>query len=93
MGFFNKEVELTVPPKKQNTNNKTIKIKPLSGYDAMREKIDSENTLTGKRPVVTERTKPKVRLNSRLGNHEPRSFDAKLLKRQKSTLFILRSKV
>ena len=38
MGFFNKEVELTIPPKKQNTNNKTIKIK--SGYDAIREKVD-----------------------------------------------------
>ena len=36
MGFFNKEVELIVPPKKQN--NKAIKIKPLNGYDAIREK-------------------------------------------------------
>ena len=32
-----KEVELIIPPKEQNTNNKTIKIKPLNGYDAVRE--------------------------------------------------------
>ena len=35
MGFFNNEVELIVPPKKQN--NKTIKIKSLSCYDSVRE--------------------------------------------------------
>ena len=27
MGFCNKEVDLIIPPKKQNTNNKTINIK------------------------------------------------------------------
>ena len=37
MGLF-KEVELIIPPKKQNTNNKTIKVKPLTGYGAVREK-------------------------------------------------------
>ena len=37
MGLFNKEVEL-IPPKKQNANNKTIKVKSLNGYDAIREK-------------------------------------------------------
>ena len=36
MGFFNEEVELIVPPKNQNANNK--KIKSLNGYDAIREK-------------------------------------------------------
>ena len=36
MGIF-KEVELIIPPKKQNTNNETIKIKSLNGYDAIRE--------------------------------------------------------
>ena len=36
MGFFNKEVELIIPPKKQT--NKTIKIKSLNGCDAIREK-------------------------------------------------------
>ena len=60
VGFFNKEVELIVPPKKQNTNNKTIKQKSSNGYGAIREKIDSDNTLTVKQPVVNERTKPKV---------------------------------
>ena len=34
MGLF-KEVELIIPPK---TLNKTIKIKSLNGYDAIREK-------------------------------------------------------
>ena len=37
MGFFNKGVEL-IPPKKQNTNTKTIKVKSLNGYDAIRGK-------------------------------------------------------
>ena len=60
MGFFNKEVELIVPPKKQNTNNKTIKMKSLNGYDAIRENIDEGSTLPVKQPVATERTKPKV---------------------------------
>ena len=36
MVLFNKEVELIVPPKTHN--NKTIKIKSLNGYDAIREK-------------------------------------------------------
>ena len=44
MGLF-KEVELIIPPKKQNTTNKTIKIKSLNGYDAIREKVDEGNTL------------------------------------------------
>ena len=44
MGFFHKEVELIIPPKKPNTNNKTIKVK--SGYDAIRKKIDEGNTYT-----------------------------------------------
>ena len=59
MGFFNKEVEL-IPPKKQNANNKTIKVKSLNGYDAIREKLDEGNTMTVKQPVVTEKVKPKV---------------------------------
>ena len=58
MGFFNKEVELIVPPKKQT--NKTIKIKSLNGYDAIREKLDEGNTMAVKQPVVTEKPKNKV---------------------------------
>ena len=59
MGLF-KEVELIIPPKKQN--NKTIKVKPLNGYGAIREKLGEGNTMTVKQPVVTEstKTKPKV---------------------------------
>ena len=59
MGLFNKEVELIVPPKKQNVN-KTIKVKSLNGYDAIREKVDEGNTMTVKNPVVTEKPKTKV---------------------------------
>ena len=51
MGLFNKEVEL-IPPKKQNANNKTIKVKSLNGYDAIREKLDEGNTMTVKQPVL-----------------------------------------
>ena len=59
MGFFNKEVELIIPPKKQT--NKTIKVKSsLNGYDAIREKLDEGNSMTVKQPVVTEKPKTKV---------------------------------
>ena len=65
MGFFNKEVELIVPPKKQNANNKTVKVKSLNGYGAIREKLDEGNTMTVKQPVLgkepqTEKPKTKV---------------------------------
>ena len=56
MGFFNKEVELIVPPKKQT--NKTIKIKSLNGYDAIREKLDEGNTMTVKQPVLGKGPQP-----------------------------------
>ena len=59
MGLFDKEVEL-IPPKKQSINNKTIKVKSLNGYDAIREKLDAGNTTTVKQPVVTEKPKTKV---------------------------------
>ena len=64
MGLF-KEVELIIPPKKQNTNNKTIKIKPLNGYDAIRENLDDGNTMTVKQPVQ-ETTKPKTKVSTGL---------------------------
>ena len=60
MGFFNKEVELIIPPKKQT--NKTIKIKSLNGYDAIREKLDEGNTMTVKQPVESV-TKPKTKVS------------------------------
>jgi hypothetical protein len=59
MTFFNKEVELIIPPKKQN---KTIKVKSLNGYDAIREKLDESNTLTVKTPVE-QTTKPKTKVS------------------------------
>ena len=58
MGFFDKEVELIIPPKKQTS--KTIKVKSLNGYDAIREKLDEGNTMAVKQPVVTEKPKTKV---------------------------------
>ena len=66
MGFFNKEVELIIPPKKQNANNKTIKIKSLNGYDAIREKLDEGNTMTVKTPVLgkgPQQEKPKTKVS------------------------------
>ena len=64
MTFFNKEVELIIPPKKQNTNNKTIKVKSLNGYDAIREKLDESNTLTAKTPVEpTTQPQPKTKIS------------------------------
>ena len=59
MGIF-KEDELIVPPKKQNTNNKAIKVKSLNGYGSIREKLDEGNTMTVKQPVVNEKPKTKV---------------------------------
>ena len=64
MGFFNKEVELIIPPKKQN--NKTIKVKSLNGYDAIREKLDEGNTMTVKTPVSgkgPQQEKPKTKVS------------------------------
>ena len=67
MGFFNKEVELIIPPKKQNTSNKTIKVKSLNGYDAIREKLDSSDTVsTVKTPVLgkgPQQEKPKTKVS------------------------------
>ena len=43
-------------------NNKTnnVKMKSLNGYDAIREELDKNNTLTVKQPVVVnEQTKTK----------------------------------
>jgi len=48
MGFFNTEVELIIPPKKQIKNDKAAArgscapLKSLNGYDAIREKIDED---------------------------------------------------
>jgi hypothetical protein len=61
MGLFNTEVELIIPPtKKSGKNDKPVKAKSLNGYDAIREKIDEDSTLTVKKPVITEKPKTKV---------------------------------
>ena len=60
MGFFNKEVELIIPPKKQTS--KTIKVKSLNGYDAIREKLDEGNIMTVKTPVE-QPEKPKTKVS------------------------------
>ena len=54
---FNKEIEL-ISPKKQNANNKTIKVKSLNGHDAIREKLDEGNTMTVKGPVLGKGPQP-----------------------------------
>ena len=59
MGLF-KEVGLIIPHKKQRTNNKTVKIKSLNGYDAIKEKVDEGNTMTVKQPVVNEKLKTQI---------------------------------
>ena len=63
MGFFNTEVELIIPPKKQIKNDKSVKVKSLNGYDAIRGRIDDENnTVTAKTPVEPT-TKPKTKVS------------------------------
>ena len=62
MTFFNKEVELIIPPKKQNSKTNNVKVKSLNGYDAIREKLDESNTLTAKTPVE-QTTKPKTKVS------------------------------
>ena len=61
---LNKEVELITIPKKQT--NKTIKVKSLNGYDAIREKLDEGNTMTVKTPVSgkgPQQEKPKTKVS------------------------------
>ena len=62
MPFFNKELELTIPPKKHNNKTNNVKVKSLNGYDAIREKLDESNTLTAKTPVE-QTTKPKTKVS------------------------------
>ena len=60
MGFFNKEVEL-IPPKKQT--NKTIKVKSLNGYDAIREKLDEGTTTNPVKTPVEQPRAPKTKVS------------------------------
>ena len=45
---------------KQNSKTSDIEIKSLNGYDATRERLDENNTLTVKQPVVVNE-KPKAK--------------------------------
>ena len=56
MGLFQNEIKIVEKPKK--TNN--VKIKSFNGHGAIREKLDDNNTLTVKQPVVNEETKTNV---------------------------------
>ena len=63
MVLCNKDIELIIPPNKQNnTNHKTVKINSLSGYDAISGKVDEGNTLSVKNPVE-QPTKPKTKVS------------------------------
>ena len=67
MGLL-KEVELIIPPRKQNTHNKTIKVNSLNGYDAIREKSHEGNTMAVhasamQRQPVEPSTKPKTKVS------------------------------
>ena len=64
MGLF-KEVGLIIPLKKPN---KTIKVKSLNGFDAIREKLGENNTMTVhasamRRQPVQDSTKPKTKVS------------------------------
>ena len=46
----------------RNTNDKTVKVKSLSGYGSIREEIDEGSTLSVKTPVE-QHTKPKTKVS------------------------------
>ena len=53
---------MIIPPKKNSAkSDKTIKTKSLNGSDAIKKKINENNTLTVKAPV-NETIKPKSKL-------------------------------
>ena len=58
MCLFQNGIEIAEKPKHNKTNNANIK--SLNGCDAIREKLDDNNTLTVKQPVVNEQTKANI---------------------------------
>ena len=50
MGLSQNEIRIVGKPKESKTN--TIKMKSLNEYGAIREKLDENNALTVKQPVV-----------------------------------------
>ena len=57
------EAELIIPPKRQIKNDKSVKAKSLNGYDAIREKIDDDSTLTVKKPAEKTSVAPKQKVS------------------------------
>ena len=57
---LHKEVELITIPKKQTS--KTIKVKSLNGYDAIREKLDEGTTKTPVKTPVEQPRAPKTKV-------------------------------
>ena len=58
MGLFQNEIRIVGKPK--NNNTFIVQTKSLNGYDAIRRKLDEDNTLTVKQPVVVnEKSKTK----------------------------------
>ena len=62
MGLLNQEITVFEKPKNSKTNN--IKIKCLSGYDAIREENDENNTLIIKQYVVVNDKYKRVNIGS-----------------------------
>ena len=57
MGFFQNDIQMVENPKSNKPDK--VKLKSLNGYDATREKLDENSTLTVKQPVVNEKPKRK----------------------------------
>ena len=55
MVLFQNWVNIAEKPKNNKTNN--VKTKSLNGYGTIGEKLDDNNTLTVKQPVVNEKQK------------------------------------
>ena len=58
---LSKEVELIIIHKKQTS--KTIKVKSLNGYDAIREKLDEGTTKTPVKTPVEQPRPPKTKVS------------------------------
>ena len=59
MGLFPKEIQLVEKPKQHNKTN-NVKTKSLNVCGAIRERLDENNTLTVKQPVLVMKAKTKV---------------------------------
>ena len=57
MVLFQNEIQIAGKPKSNKPDK--VNLKSLKGYDAIREKLDENNTLTVKQPVVNKQQKQK----------------------------------